>query len=168
MIQKYFVVDVDGTLTDGGIYYDENGNESKKFCAKDGVGFYALHQAGAKIMVLTGRECKATTRRMNELKVDYLVQNIKDKAEYLERFLIEKSIDKKEVVYIGDDLNDLSSMKLCGFIGCPADACREVKEIADYVSDIKGGYGAVRDIIEFLLRKSGEWDMTVSKVYGIR
>lgn len=164
---KYLVIDVDGTLTDAGIYYDEHGNELKKFCTKDAAGFFAAHQVGMQIMVLTGRECAATTRRMTEMKVEYLVQNCKDKVTYMQEFMKENGISKQEVGYLGDDLNDLPSMQLCGFVGCPEDACAEVKERADYISGIKGGYGAVRDIVETLLRKRGEWHETISRVYGI-
>lgn len=167
MKQKYLVIDVDGTMTDGGLYYDENGNEIKKFCVKDAAGFFAAHQVGAKIMILTGRECEATTRRMTEMKVEYLCQNVKDKVLFLKKFMEENSISKEEIGYIGDDLNDLPPMRLCGFVGCPADACVEVKGIADYVSTVNGGYGAVRDIVEHILIETGEWDDAVSKVYGI-
>jgi len=164
---KYLVIDVDGTMTDGGLYYDENGNETKKFCTKDAAGFFAAHQVGMKIMVLTGRECKATARRMSEMKVEYLCQNVKDKVSYLKNFMTENGIKKEEVGYIGDDLNDLPPMMLCGYVGCPEDACLEVKKIADYISTVKGGYGAVRDIIEHLLREHNMWDKAVSSVYGI-
>ena len=77
---KYLIIDVDGTLTDAGIYYDENGNELKKFSTKDAAGFFAAHQVGIQILILTGRACAATTRRMKEMKVEYLVQNCKDKV----------------------------------------------------------------------------------------
>lgn len=164
---EYLVIDVDGTMTDAGIYYDENGNELKKFCTKDAAGFFAAHNVGIKIMVLTGRECAATTRRMKEMKVDYLYQNIKDKLAFLTDFMTENNIAKEQIGYIGDDLNDLPPMVLTGFVGCPADSCVEVREIADYVSSVKGGYGAVRDVIEHILRESGEWDTAVSQVYGI-
>lgn len=164
---KYLVIDVDGTMTDGGLYYDENGNETKKFCTKDAAGFFAAHQVGMKIMVLTGRECKATTRRMSEMKVEYLCQNVKEKVSYLKNFMGENGIKKEEIGYIGDDLNDLQPMKLCGYVGCPEDACLEVKKIADYISPVKGGYGAVRDVIEHLLRENNLWNEAVSKVYGI-
>lgn len=164
---QYIIIDVDGTLTDAGIYYDENGNELKKFCTKDAAGFFAARQAGIKTMILTGRECAATTRRMQEMKVDYLVQNIKDKRTYLIEFMKEHSVKKEQLAYIGDDLNDLPGMELCGFVGCPKDACAEVRGIADYVSDTRGGYGAVRDIISYLLKERGEWEIAVSKVYGI-
>ncbi len=164
---KYLIIDVDGTLTDAGIYYDEHGNELKKFCTKDAAGFFAAHQAGIKIMILTGRECAATTRRMKEMKVDYLVQDCKNKVKYIQGFMRENNISKEDLGYLGDDLNDLPGMSLCGFVGCPADACEEVKERADYVSGIKGGYGAVRDIISYLLKECGEWEAAISEVYGI-
>lgn len=164
---KYLIIDVDGTLTDAGIYYDENGNELKKFCTKDAAGFFAAHQAGIKIMILTGRECAATTRRMKEMKVEYLIQNCKDKVSYIQKFAKDNNIDRDEIGYLGDDLNDLPGMTLCGFVGCPADACDEVKEKADYISGIKGGYGAVRDIVSYLLKKRGEWEKAISTVYGI-
>lgn len=164
---KLLVIDVDGTMTDAGIYYDEHGNELKKFCTKDAAGFFAAHAVGIKIMVLTGRECVATTRRMTELHVDYLFQNIKDKARFLREFMKKNRIEKSETGYIGDDLNDLLPMKLTGFIGCPADSCPEIIGLADYVSPVKGGFGAVRDIVEHMLRESGEWENAVSKAYGI-
>lgn len=164
---KYLVIDVDGTMTDAGIYYDDHGNELKKFCTKDGAGFFAAHYAGIKLMVLTGRECQATTRRMKEMKFDYIVQNIRDKAAYLEDFMKQNGIRREEIGYIGDDLNDLPPMKLCGFAGCPADACEEVKAYADYVADVKGGSGAVRDVICAMMRARGDWEQAVSAVYGI-
>lgn len=164
---KYLVIDVDGTMTDAGIFYDEHGNELKKFCTKDAAGFFAARKAGIKILVLTGRECVATTRRMGEMKVDFLVQNCKDKVLYLERFLHEQGVSWEELGYLGDDLNDLPGMSRCGFAGCPADACAEVKARADYVSTVKGGYGAVRDIIEHMLRERGEWEKVTAEIYGI-
>lgn len=163
---KYFIIDVDGTMTDAGIYYDDHGNELKKFCTRDAAGFFAAKQAGIKIMVLTGRECQAVTRRMSELKVDFLYQNIKEKADFLKRFMEEQKIQKEELAYLGDDLNDLPGMRLSGFIGCPKDACEEVRNVADYISVEKGGHGAVRDIISYILKKRNEWDGVIEKIYG--
>lgn len=164
---KYWVIDVDGTMTDAGIYYDENGNEMKKFCTKDAAGFFAAHQCGMKIIVLTGRECYAVARRMRELGVEYICQNIKEKKQYLGKFISDNHIQKEEIAYIGDDLNDYAAMLLTGFIACPADANEEIKCIADYVSNVMGGHGAVRDCIEYVLRKRGEWESAIMKVYGI-
>ena len=83
------------------------------------------------------------------------------------QFMTENNISKEELGYIGDDLNDLPPMRLAGFVGCPADSCKEVIELADYVSKIKGGYGAVRDVVEHYLTQTGEWDYAVSQVFGL-
>ena len=163
---RYLEVDVDGTLTDAGISYDEHGNELKKFCTKDAAGFFAAKAMGIKTVVLTGRECAATARRMSDLKVDHVFQNVRDKQSFLLTFMDENHISKEQLGYIGDDLNDLLPMKLAGFKACPADSCEEIKRIADYVSTVKGGQGAVREIIEHALRASGDWDSLVEKIYG--
>lgn len=164
---KYIVLDVDGTLTDGGIYYDNNGNELKKFCTKDGTGIVCARKAGIKLIILTGRECSATSRRMEELHIDYVIQGIQDKVAYLRKWMEENEINKSELGYIGDDINDLAPMKLCSFIGCPADACDDVKSIANYVSHINGGHGAVRDVIEHYLKEQGLWNQMVKENYGM-
>lgn len=163
---KYLVIDVDGTLTDAGIYYDEKGNEFKKFCTKDAVGFYAARNVGIRTMILTGRECAATRRRMDELKADYIYQGIKDKEAFLIEFMKDNVILKEEIGYIGDDVYDIRAMKMVGYVGCPADACSEVKNISDYISSVNGGKGAVRDVIENILKNSGEWDKAISELMG--
>ena len=101
------------------------------------------------------------------MKVEYLIQNCKEKVSYIQKFAKDNNIDGDEIGYLGDDLNDLPGMTLCGFVGCPADACDEVKEKADYISGINGGYGAVRDIVSYLLKERGEWEKVISDVYGI-
>jgi len=164
---KFWVIDVDGTMTDGGIYYDENGNETKKFNTYDAAGFFAIHEIGAKVIVLTGRECMATKRRMTELKVDFLFQGVRDKYSFLKEFINENGIVKEELGYIGDDLNDLAPMQLAGFVACPGNACKEVKDISHYVSPLKGGQGAVRDIIEYIMRKDNKWEKVTEIIYNI-
>ena len=163
---QYIVVDVDGTMTDGGIYYDEHGNETKKFCTKDAAGYFAAKMVGIKTIVLTGRECAATTRRLTEMKVDYLFQGVKDKLSFLKQFMQDNNITKEQIAYIGDDVNDIAPMSLAGYIGCPADSCKEIIAMADYVSIIKGGYGAVRDVIEHVLEERGEWGKTINAIYN--
>lgn len=163
---KCIIIDVDGTLTDGGIYYDNLGNELKKFCTKDGTGIACAREAGIKLMILTGRECPATTRRMEELHIDFVMQGIQDKVGFLKKWKEENGISDDEIGYIGDDINDLAPMKLCSFVGCPADACDEVKSIANYVSTINGGHGAVRDVIEHYLKEQGIWTEMVKKCFG--
>jgi 3-deoxy-D-manno-octulosonate 8-phosphate phosphatase (KDO 8-P phosphatase) len=162
----HIVIDVDGTLTDSGVYYDAHGNELKKFSTKDGTGFFIARAAGIKLIILTGRESNATFRRMTELKADIVQQNVKDKAAWLRGYMTDNGVDKAETGYIGDDVNDLPAMRLCGFVGCPADSCKEVKAIAGYVSPFCGGHGAARDVIEYLLTKDGLWSGCVERVYG--
>lgn len=164
---KYLIIDVDGTMTDSGIYYDENGNELKKFCTKDATGFFAAKVSGIKIIVLTGRECMATKRRMQELKVDYIQQGVVDKVTFIKEFMIENGLKNENLAYIGDDLNDFMAMKLAGFVGCPEDAADEIKEISDYISGYKGGYGAVRDVIRFILEDRGQWKTAICRCYKI-
>lgn len=162
---EYLVLDVDGTMTDAGIYYDENGNELKKFCTRDAAGFRAAKHVGIKIIVLTGRECNATTRRMTEMKVDYLFQGVKDKYPFLREFMKENGIIKETIGYVGDDVNDLLPMSLTGFIACPKDSCAEVLKISNYISKRIGGTGVIRDVIEFLLKERNEWDNVVNSLY---
>lgn len=162
---RYLVIDVDGTMTDGGVYYDEKGNEWKKFCTRDAAGFFAAKVCGIFIMVITGRKCAATERRMRELQVDLLEQEVVNKTEYLEKYISKNSIGKEEIAFIGDDLNDYTAMKLAGFCACPSDAAEEVKEISDYISSKKGGEGAVREIISYLLKQRGQWQQAIEQCY---
>jgi len=162
---EYIVIDVDGTMTDAGIYYDEHGNEIKKFCTKDAAGFFVAKKVGIKTIVLTGRECKATERRMNELKVDYLFQGVKDKTAFLQNFMSQNGISKSQLAYIGDDLNDLQPMALSGYVCCPSDSCDEVKSVSNYISSKEGGRGVVTDVLRHILLESGEWNDAYKEVY---
>lgn len=165
---RLLVLDVDGTMTDGGVYYDANGNELKKFAIKDGAGIVLAHAAGMQVMICTGRECEAVRRRAAELKVDYLYQDVKDKAAFLQGFLAEHGLAKEEAAYCGDDLNDLAAMALCGFTACPADAAPEVAARADCRLPQKGGESAVRGAVEAILRRDGRWAAAVEAAFGVR
>ncbi len=164
---KYFVIDVDGTMTDSGIYYDDEGNELKRFSTRDGEAIKLARSLGIKIIVLTGRSCNATKRRMEELHIDFFSQAVLDKYVWLAEFLQKNSIRREELGYIGDDINDFKAMDLAEFVGCPSDSCREVIARADYISTVQGGHGAVRDILEYYLRSIGQWEEAFSKVYGV-
>lgn len=163
---KLLVIDVDGTMTDGGIYYDAAGNELKKFNTRDAAGLFAARCAGIRTMVLTGRRSFAVEKRMKELKVDYLYQGISNKKNFLRDFMEQTALTQKCVGYIGDDLNDLDPMKLAGFVACPGDACDEIRAIADYVAEAYGGHGAVRECITYLLKSRGEWENAIAQAYG--
>lgn len=163
---KLLVLDVDGTLTDGGLYLDATGNETKKFSVKDGAGLMLAKTAGLKVMILTGRESEPVRRRAAELKLDWCFQNCGDKKAFLAGFMAQNGYEKPQVAYVGDDWNDLAAMSLCGFVACPANAAAEVKAAAHYVSPQRGGEGAVRGAVEHLLRAQGIFEETLYKTFG--
>lgn len=151
---KLFVMDVDGTLTDGKIYIGSKGEEFKSFNVKDGYAINnMLHKNGIKTAIITGRESEIVNIRARELNIDYVYQNVKDKLEILKQIAELYNITFEEVAYIGDDLNDFEAMKKCGVIGCPADAVDEIKNISNYISKYNGGEGAVRDFIEWIIKQ---------------
>ena len=164
-IIRLIVLDADGTLTDGGIYYDEKGNEFKKFCTKDAAGILLCEAIGIDIMILTGRKSAAVEHRARDLHVKYVVQGIADKAEYLHSFMISHGLEKDAVFYIGDDLNDMPAMRLCGSVGCPSDAAEEIIVNADFIARHGGGHGAVRDVLFSWLKAYGLYESAIKKVY---
>lgn len=164
---RLLVLDVDGTLTDGGIYYDSTGNELKKFGVKDGAGLVLARTAGIRVMICTGRECEAVRRRAADLKITDIYQNVPHKADFLQKFFSENGYAREEIAYCGDDLNDLAAMALCGFVACPADAAPEVKARADYQCPKRGGEGAVRGAVEHILRTDGRWHDAVKAAFHV-
>ena len=154
---KLLVIDVDGTLTDGKIYYGNNDVEIKAFNAKDGALLKPLPFFGIRTVFLTGRKSEAVLRRATDLNA-MAIQGIENKFDELRKLMKEYCIEPVQCAYIGDDLNDYSAMKICGFKACPADAAIEIKSICDYVSEFNGGHGAVRDICTFILQRDGKYD----------
>lgn len=149
---KYLVMDVDGTLTDGKIYMGNNGEMMKAFSIKDGCGIHdILLPAGIIPVIITGRKSDIVVNRCREIGIEKIYQGVSNKIEKL--LFITSNLS--EVAYIGDDINDLSCMEPVkeagGKIGCPADAVKKVKELADFISVKNGGDGAVRDFIEWLV-----------------
>lgn len=159
---KYFFIDIDGTLTDGKIYYSQTGDEIKAFNIKDGFVISSARKAGFEFVVITGRESMIVEKRMRELGVLEIYQGIKNKRNFFETYTKERMIDYEEICYIGDDLNDLAIMKSVGNKACPADACEEVKRIVDYISVKNGGDAAVRDILEYYLKKQNDWNKVLN------
>ena len=166
MMIRLLVLDVDGTMTDGGVYYDATGNELKKFAIKDGAGLVLARTAGIRVMICTGRECEAVRRRAADLKITDIYQNVSRKADFLRDFMARNGYAREEAAYCGDDLNDLAAMALCGFVACPADAASEVKARADYQCPQRGGEGAVRGAVEHILRTDGRWQEAVKAAFG--
>ena len=164
---KLLVLDVDGTLTDGGVYYDATGNEMKKFAIKDGAGLVLARAAGVQVMICTGRESAAVRRRAADLHLDFVCQNVADKAAFLSGFMAEHHLARAEVAYCGDDWNDLNAMALCGFVACPADAAALVRQRADFICPQPGGTGAVRAAVEELLTREGRLADALRAAFGV-
>jgi len=156
---KLVLSDVDGVLTDSGMYYSEKGDELKKFNTRDGMGFRLLKENGIKTGIITSEETDIVTRRAKKLKVDYLYQGKRngDKLAAVKEICEKEGILLENIAYIGDDLNDLQAMHYVGFTACPKDAADEVKAYCDYILPRKGGEGVVRAFVELLLKKKKIW-----------
>ena len=153
---KYLVLDVDGTLTDGRIYIGADGEMMKAFHVRDGYGIrHLLPPAGITPVLLTGRQSDIVLRRAKELGVENIVQACGDKREAVAALARRFGEALSAFAYMGDDLNDLPAMEQIrdagGVTGCPSDADKKVKALADYISPLKGGDGAARDFIEWIL-----------------
>lgn len=156
---RCLILDVDGTMTDGGVYLDSEGTEMKKFSIRDGAGILLLREAGVLPVILTGRESLCVILRARELGIRQVYQGVKDKKEFLERFQKEQNLSRQEMAYLGDDLNDLAAMSLAGISACPSDAATGVLSQCSLVLKARGGEGAVREFAELVLSAKGVlWD----------
>ena len=152
---KVFATDVDGVLTDAGMYYDNNGNELKRFNTHDGMAFNILKERGIITAMLTSEKTNIVKLRANKLQVDYLFQGVKgsEKLEALNKICVEKNMSLSEVAYIGDDINDFNVLSSVGFPACPKNAIADIKNIKGITHLSKsGGDGAVREFVELLLK----------------
>lgn len=152
---KAIFFDVDGVLTNGKIIYDEQGKEIKTFNVKDGLIISYLKKAGILTGAISGRESAAVTKRFAELKIDFCHQGIVDKAMVFEKLMTHYKLKKKEIAFIGDDLNDLPVFRLAGFAVCPADTYDYIKERADLITQAKGGEGVLREVADLVLEAKG-------------
>lgn len=152
---KAVIFDVDGVLTDGRIIYDESGKEIKSFNVKDGQIIAHLKKAGVLTGAISGRESGAVAKRASELRLDFCHQGIVDKAAVFQKVLEFHELKKKEVIYVGDDINDLSVLKQAGIAVCPADAPGYVQEYAELVTRAKGGQGVIREVADLVLAAKG-------------
>ncbi len=150
---KVLVMDVDGTLTDGKIYMSANGELMKAFNIKDGYAIARLRDYGIEPVILTGRTSEIVKQRCAELKIKELPQGIENKSYKLRDVGEKLHVKLSQVGYIGDDLNDLPCMKICGYSASPSDAMKQVRDSVSFVCQTKGGDGAVREFIDYLLSK---------------
>ena len=154
---ELLVLDVDGVLTDGRVILHGDGGESKSFHILDGHGMRMWQRAGLKLAWLSGRSSPATTRRAQELQIAHVLQDCHFKLPALKQLLEELGVSAAQAAYVGDDLMDLPVIRYVGFGVAVADAVDEVKEQADYVTVRPGGHGAVREVIEYILKNSDRW-----------
>ena len=160
---KLFLMDCDGVLTDGRIWVLENGEDQKAFHTRDGLGLELLHRAGVKSGVISGRVSSALTRRAAKLGMSYVRQGCEDKQQAFTEILTDAGLTNAEVAFAGDDLNDLPLMLQAGLALAVADAAFETRNQAHYVTAARGGHGAVREMVELILKSQGRWDDAVRR-----
>ena len=154
-------LDVDGVLTDGGIFIDDLGRETKRFHVRDGSGIKMWQRLGYHCAIITGRQGLVVRHRAQERGIELVIQGARDQREGFAMVLSELDLDASQAAVIADDLPELGMMKLCGYGIAVADASAEIKKAAHYVTVLPGGHGAVREAIEHLLREKGEWENAV-------
>ena len=160
---KILVLDVDGTLTDGKLYMDDKDNALKAFNVRDGFAIVNWLKLGGEVAIITGKNSNIVERRAKELGIKYVVQGSKNKTQDLKKILERLNLSFENVAYMGDDLNDIGLMKKILLSACPYDAVLEVREICRFISDKNGGEGAVRDLLEHIMKANGMWKKVLDR-----
>jgi len=163
---KLLLMDCDGVLTDGRIWLFENGEEQKGFHTRDGLGIDLLHRAGVRSGIISGRTSSAVEIRARTLGMSFLVQGHENKVEAFSDVLAQAGVTNAEVSYIGDDLNDIPLLVQSGLGVAVADAAFETRQRAHFVTKASGGFGAVREVIELILKSQGRWDDLIAQFYS--
>ncbi len=152
---KWFFCDIDGTLTDGGVYYSPEGELLKRFSLRDGTGFFLLRQCGIKAGFITTENSPIVEQRAKKLKIEKYIFGTHRKVEAMQEFLASEGGSLENVAFIGDELNDVKLLKACGLSFAVGDADHRAKDVADIVCKYPGGYGAFREAAEKLLELKG-------------
>jgi len=160
---KLFITDIDGVWTDGGMYYDQAGNELKKFNTKDSAGIIFLHFLNIPVAIITGESTKIVEYRAKKLNIKYVYQGVKNKLEVAESLCKLLNININNVAYIGDDINDIALLKNSGLSACPANSPDYIKNIVNWILPINGGDGAFRYFVEKYLLEIGELQNILDK-----
>ncbi|WP_319371349.1 HAD family hydrolase [uncultured Ilyobacter sp.] len=155
---KIIVLDVDGTLTDGKLYIDNNGVETKAFNAKDGMSIAQGIKYGMKFAIVTGKNSEIVKTRAQELGIEEIHQKISNKIKVLDEILKKNGLTYEEAAYMGDDINDIPAIMRVGMSGAPSDSSNDILQMVDFRASSKGGKGAVREFVEYILRENGLWD----------
>ncbi len=158
---KLLAFDCDGVLTQGGIIYGNQGQELKDFSARDGLGFMFLRFTDIQTAVITGRTSEAVARRCEDLRIDHVHQKIPNKLKFAEELLQKIGLGFENMLFMGDDWNDFPLLKAVAVSVCPADAASGLPQLVDFVTQAKGGEGAVRECIEMVLKKKGIYEQSI-------
>jgi len=159
---KLLLMDCDGVLTDGRIWLLDGDDEQKSFNARDGLGLKLLHKAGLQSGIISGRASKAVELRARGLGMEFLYQGCDDKIKAFEEILAKAALIESQVAYLGDDLTDIPLIKRVGFGVAVGDAAPETRSVAHYVTKAVGGSGAIREVVESILKSQGRWSDLVS------
>lgn len=148
---KIVAMDVDGTMTDGSLYYSENGEQVKRFSARDGMGITLLHKAGIETAIITSEISPIVQARAKKLQINNVILGSRNKLQAISELAEQVGIELENIAFVGDDVNDFFALKNAGFSACPNDAADKIKEIVDFVSQYPSGNGAVREVCEMVL-----------------
>ena len=163
---KLIASDIDGVWTDGGLYYDEEGNEIKKFNVKDGAGVKLLKTAGILTCIITAKNSRMVEKRAKELRVDYLFQGMEDKIGTITKLAQDLNLSFDEIAYIGDDFNDVPLLRKVGVSATPADVSAFIRQEVDWKKKKKGGEGVFREFVEKILVELGVYQTVYQKMIG--
>ena len=159
---KLLILDVDGVLTDGKLFFDNQGNEYKSFHARDGHGIKLLRQTGVEVAVISGRKSNSVALRMKNLGIEHVYQGYENKQAAFYEILKKTGITPEQAAHVGDDLLDLPVMTRAGLAIAVADANFAVKQRADWCTTLAGGHGAVREVCDFIMQAQGRFDEVVN------
>jgi 3-deoxy-D-manno-octulosonate 8-phosphate phosphatase (KDO 8-P phosphatase) len=160
---RLVLTDVDGVLTDGGVFYGRDGEVMKRFNIRDGMGVERLREIGVEVGIITGEKSESVVRRAEKLRIEMVHLYCKDKPAVLKEIMEEHRFQTDEIAYIGDDVNDLEVMKLVGLSAAPSDAVPQVREVANYICRRPGGHGAFRELAELIITAKEEVEEAKAK-----
>lgn len=165
MLPKLILTDIDGVWTDGGMYYDQTGNEWKRFNTSDSAGVLFAHRLNIPVGIITGEDTQIVARRAEKLKIDYLYQGVSDKLSVAKKLCEELNITFDDVAYIGDDLGDIQLLKTAKWSGVPATASDYIKALGNTELSKGGGHGVFREFVEKIILQNG-MDLPISTMFG--
>jgi YrbI family 3-deoxy-D-manno-octulosonate 8-phosphate phosphatase len=166
-LPKLIVTDIDGVWTDGGMYYDQTGNEFKRFNTSDSAGIIFADLLNIPVAIMTGEKTEIVERRAVKLRVKHVFQGVKNKLRCAQELCKELNITLDEIAFIGDDINDINLLRKAGISGVPANAPDYVKAYAGYVTNKKGGEGAFREFVEYIIKTHGNFEVVINSYLSV-